>query len=159
MEANNLISYLNKLSEAKLRLMEEILSITEEQASCTNEEEIDRMAELIQLKQQVIDKINVLDKEFIDKFNSLKGLLSINTLDEIDMSKYKEMKDLKYSIGQIYVEVEKIQHVEAENSINMQKAFENVKRELSQVKNSARINNVYTKNKKIYGGVFIDKRK
>lgn len=159
MDAHNIIAYLIRVSEEKLQFMHQILSLTKEQSSCTNEEKLDQMMDLIHRKQLLIDKVNMLDREFEEKYDALKKYCNVASLEEIEVRKYEGIKELKNAVHQIYDIIEKIRQLEAQNNENMQKALEAVKQELSQVRNNIKINHTYGKNKNLYGGVFIDKKK
>lgn len=159
MNINDILDYLIRIGEAKAKLMDDILDITQKQSLNIGEEHIDVLSDLIQQKQKCIDKINVLNKEFIEKYDDIKQNLNVASLAEINSNEYPSVIKLKTTIQSIDKVVQQIQQLEKINNKKMLDALGAVKEQITNIKNSRKVNAVYNQGMPIYGGVFIDKKK
>ncbi|MDK2800268.1 MAG: hypothetical protein PWQ70_1887 [Clostridiales bacterium] len=159
MNINDILDYLIRIGEAKAKLMDDILDITQKQSLNIGEEHIDVLSDLIQQKQKCIDKINVLNKEFIEKYDDIKQNLNVASLAEINSNEYPSVIKLKTTIQSIDKVVQQIQQLEKINNKKMLDALGAVKEQITNIKNSRKVNAVYNQGMPIYVGVFIDKKK
>jgi hypothetical protein len=159
MNINDVISYLIRISEAKAKLMKDILDITQKQSFNIDEEHINVLTNLIQQKQKCIDKVNILNSEFTEKYNYIKKNLSIDSLDEISTLEYPQIINLQAIIKNMDKIVEEIKYIDEKNNKAMMNALEVIKNELRKIKNSRKINVAYHIDMPLYNGIFIDKKK
>ncbi|MFZ5968967.1 MAG: flagellar protein FlgN [Bacillota bacterium] len=159
MDINQYISYLVKISEAKLILMKDLHELTKKQTHFICEQQIEKLMDLIQKKQQLIDKVNILDKEFAEKYDALKSSCGITSLEELNVDQYDALKLLKEVVTQIFDIIEEMKWLEKENSQTMGQVFDAAKKQLVNVRNSIKVEKLYNKKSSPYGGVFIDRKK
>ncbi|HYE10830.1 MAG TPA: flagellar export chaperone FlgN [Patescibacteria group bacterium] len=156
---NQLINDLNQIIEQKLELFKEIYNITLAQQKDIEDHEADNIEALVQKKQQVIDKIDKLDGDFLASYNKLKEAHNLDSLDLIDTEKHPEMKNIKTHIKSIMGMAHKIMELENSNKDKLDKIFQNVKSELRQINVGKRSLNAYEPKPVYNDGVFIDKKK
>ena len=65
-----LIEYLFKLSEGKLFLINQLWTLTQQQSETIDSGEMDSLNDIIEQKQSIMDRVDVLDKEFAEKYDS-----------------------------------------------------------------------------------------
>lgn len=156
---NQHIDDLNKIIAQKLALFKDIYSITVAQQKDIVENEADNIDALVQQKQQVIDKIDKLDQDFLNGYKKLKEELGIDSLELIDTDKHPEMKNIKEHIKSIMGMAHKIMELENSNKEKLDSIFQNVKDELRHIKAGKRSVKAYESTPTYNDGVFIDKKK
>lgn len=155
---NQHIDDLNQIIEQKLALFEEIYNITVAQQKEIVENEANNIDVLVQQKQQVIDKIDKLDQDFINGYKMLKEELGIDSLELIDTNKHPEMKNIKDHIKSIMGMAHKIMELENSNKEKLDSIFQNVKAELRHIKAGKRSVKAYETVPISNDGIFIDKK-
>lgn len=156
---SQLINDLNRIIEKKLELFNKLYDITLEQKKDIENNEADNIEILVQQKQQVIDKIDKLDADFLAGYNKLKEELQIDNLDFTDTAKYPEMKNIKAHIEKIMGMAHKIMELENSNRERLESIFQDVKNELRQIKAGKRSLKAYEPTPVYNDGIFIDKKK
>ncbi|MCD5415421.1 MAG: flagellar export chaperone FlgN [Clostridiales bacterium] len=149
-----------KKSEQKLALLNKLFELTVGQSTAVEkpEENIAKLTELIDNKQEVINKINVLDSDFVDEYEALKAQLGIKSLEQYDAKSNDELKKLLKTTEEVTLLTRKIKKIDDENVRKMGLHINQTKRELKNVKNSMKIAKSYgKKNDEVYS-VFIDKK-
>lgn len=159
MGREELIEYLLKLSEGKLFLINQLLTLTQQQSEGLESEEIDMLNEIIEQKQNIMGRIDVLDKEFVSKYDLLKGEFLINNVESMQTDDKNSMRLLQDKIREIQVLTEKIQQIDNANIERLKKNMELVKSELKKVKFGKKITQGYSKNKVTdVISIFVDKK-
>jgi hypothetical protein len=150
------IKHLTSLTRDKKSLLIELLEITEAQKAVINNMDSEMLMNYITCKQGIIDKIDVLDKEYVEMFETLKEELGVKTIENLTDSIYIELKD---ETTKVYDLLQKIQDIEWDNSLKVKEQIEELKVKMQQVK--AGKNSI-----KGYGGAqppsesfFIDKKR
>ncbi|ABR47012.1 conserved hypothetical protein [Alkaliphilus metalliredigens QYMF] len=158
-----IVSYLIRLSEGKMVLIQRLFDLTDEQQRTLKEEEMDKLNDLIFQKKEIMDKIDVLDLEFINKLENLKKSLGIQSLSDVQEEPVAGFKVLKSKIQQVYLMMEKIQQLDKGNQQLMELNLTKVKKELKNIKVGKKATKEYGKG---YGkdsmeppSIFIDKKK
>ncbi|SNS48285.1 FlgN protein [Anaerovirgula multivorans] len=159
MKIEEIINYLQRLSDAKFVLMENLLKITGEQHRALEKEDWEVMDNLIQQKQKIMDKIDLLDKEFIEKYDILKKDLGIKELQEIDPEKLPGVEELKKKINRILEVVKKIQELDQENTQKIKKNITKAKENLKTIKTGRKAFEGYNSSYRETYSIFFDKKK
>ncbi|MBU5676696.1 flagellar protein FlgN [Alkaliphilus sp. MSJ-5] len=159
MGREELIEYLLKLSEGKLFLINQLLTLTQQQSEGLESEESDILNEIIEQKQNIMDRIDVLDKEFVSKYDLLKGEFLIDNVETMQTDDKNSMRLLQDKIREIQVLTGKIQQIDNSNIERLKKNMELVKNELKKVKFGRKIAQGYGNNKVTDGiSIFVDKK-
>ncbi|MEJ8552679.1 flagellar export chaperone FlgN [Tepidibacter sp. Z1-5] len=166
MNIKDLIDILTQISETKYNLMKEIHEITKMQKIDIENNNSDLLINYIEKKQDIIDEIDKLDKQFYSIYIKLKEDLNIDSIDHIDTQKYPEIKELKSKIENILKLTKEIDEVDKINNKKVKEELEKVKENLKNVKtdqkslkNNARAYKGYNNKYNHAQGVFIDNKK
>jgi len=154
-----LIEYLLKLSEGKLFLVNQLLTLSKQQSEGLESEETDILNEIIEQKQNIMSRIDVLDKEFVGKYDLLKNEFLIDNVDNMHVDDKNNMRLLQNKIKEIQILTEKIQQIDNINVERLKRNMELVRSELKKVKFGKKISQGYSNNKvtdKV--SIFIDKK-
>jgi len=157
--ANNRITELVSLIDKKKQLFDNIMDITLEQKKDIDENAANNIEKLVNQKQSVIESIDEIDKSFSEKFNLLKKQLKINTLEEIDFSKYPEMKNLKRKVVEITAMAQDIMIIEESNKKKLVSIISGLKNEIKQINQGKKSIKAYEKPNINNDGIYIDKKK
>lgn len=152
---NNLI----KLLDTKKVYFDQILDITNKQKIDIETNDADHLPELVNEKQQVIDKVNQIDNAFSIQFDLLKKTLNVDNLEKIDFVKYPELKGLKQRIEDIMGMAGNVMALEKENSAKAEEIFENIKGQLKNLKRGKISLRAYDRPIDNIDGVYLDKKK
>ncbi len=159
MAKDELIDYLIKLSDGKLFLIKQILTLTEQQSQNIDSEKAEKLNEIIEQKQGIMTRIDVLDKEFVSKYNILKDDFLLESLEGLGTNQKKNMKVLQDKIKEIHLLTEKIKKMDTANVEKLRKNLKSVQEELKKVGTSKKIMQGYS-NKSTEGvSIFLDKRR
>lgn len=159
MGKEELIDYLFRLSEGKLFLINQLLTLTKQQSEGLESGETDILNEIIDQKQNIISKIDVLDKEFLAKYDLLKSEFLIDNIGNINADDKHSMRLLQDKIKEIQMLAEKIQQIDNANIERLKKNMESVKAELKKVKFGKKISKGYGSNNSADAvSIFIDKK-
>lgn len=123
-----------KLSQEKKVLLNEILNLTKKQKDLIEEDNIDDLGIVLIDKENLMNKIDLLDKEFLSLYNSIKLEEEIDSLDKIDTRKFKNIKSLKDIISEVNSILTEISSLDRENTNNMKSNIEKIKLNIKQVK-------------------------
>jgi len=154
-----LIEYLLKLSEGKLFLVNQLLTLSKQQSEGLESEETDILNEIIEQKQNIMSRIDVLDKEFVGKYDLLKNEFLIDNVDNMHVDDKNNMRLLQNKIKEIQILTEKIQQIDNINVERLKRNMELVRSELKKVKFGKKVSKGYSNNKvtdKV--SIFIDKK-
>lgn len=155
-----LIEYLFKLSEGKLFLINQLWTLTQQQSETIDSGEMDSLNDIIEQKQSIMDRVDVLDKEFAEKYDVIKAEFPINDVGALDSESREKMRMLKEKVKEIHNLTEKIQQMDDSNTERFQKNMESIRNELKKVKFGQKISKGYSVNKQNEGfSIFIDKMK
>lgn len=158
MSRAELIEYLLRLSDGKLFLVKQLLTLTEQQSEGLESNEIDILNQIVEQKQNVMGRIDVLDKEFLGKYDLLKGEYLIDHIENMHFDDKGNMRLLQDKIREIQTLTEKIKKIDDANIERLKKNMEVVKSEIKKVKFGKKISQGYN-NKGTDGiSIFIDKK-
>lgn len=154
--------YIIRLVEAsskKLNLLENILRLTREQSEVINEDFIDRLEDLVRLKQADIDEIDKIDEGFNVYYEMFKRQLKIKNLDDYRGVEIAGIKELQKNIGNIMSTLKQISDMEGKNKEKITQLMDHIGGELKKLKMGKRVNNAYAPKPLETGSYYIDKKK
>lgn len=114
---------------------------------------------LVEKKQSVIDSIDEIDKSFSEGFILMKKQLKVNTLEEVDFTKYPELKDLKLKVEEIMSIAQNIMLMEKSNKEKLTQLMNNMKKEINHINIGKKSVKAYEKPAIYNDGIYIDKKK
>lgn len=157
-----LVDYLIRVSEGKLQLVKKLLELTIQQRDAlkaVEDDDIDILNNLIQGKQETMNKIDILDQEFLGKFIKVKEILGIENFADLKEEPIAGVKILKEKIQEIMVVTEEISSVDKENTMKAQENLDEIKKQLKLVKIGKKTNHGYGKKFTENTSILIDKKK
>lgn len=131
---NKNIDKMISLSKEKKTMLNTILDLTNKQVNIIKNENLDLLESIIEDKETLIKKIDIIDVEFIELYNSIKEKEGIDTFDEINIKKYDNIKDLKDIVKDLNDILTEISKMDKENSKNMKLSIKEVKKSIKNVK-------------------------
>ncbi len=162
MNVEVLTDYLIRISEGKLQLISKLLDLSVQQREAlqvVEEEDMKLLNDLIQQKHETIGKIDVLDKEFLDKFTQLKQGLGINSFADLKDEPVVGIKTLKQKIQEIMNITEDIRILDEANTKKAKDNMDQIKQQLKTVKIGKKANYGYGKKFSENPSILIDKKK
>ncbi len=156
---DNTIVELMSLLEKKQLLFDRIMEITLEQKKVLEENEADKIESLVGRKQSVIDSIDEIDMSFSQGLKTLKKHLNVQVLEEVDFTKYPELKDLKLKVEEIMSMAQEIMLIERSNKEKLVSIMNEMKKEIKQIKAGKKSIKAYEKPIISNDGIYIDKKK
>jgi len=161
MRDKELIQKLISVSKQKLLLLNEMLDLTIKQSTVIEkiEANIVVLSELLSEKQEIMNKIDVLDIVFVDKYEALKIDLGVVSLKNYDVKSDEGLKELREIAAKISNVMREIKKIDDENIKKMSLNINTTKRELKDVKNGMKIAKSYGKKNSEVQSIFIDKRR
>lgn len=156
---NNAVAELIDLLDKKSKLFDTIMEITLEQKKDIDENAANNIEKLGNQKQSIIESVDEIDKSFSEKLNLMKRELKVNTLEEIDFSKYPEMKNLKLKVVEIVSVAQDIMGIEESNKKKLVELMNGLKKEINQIKAGKKSIKAYEKPNINNDGIYIDKKK
>jgi len=156
---DNTIVELMSLLEKKQLLFDRIMEITLEQKKVLEENEADKIEGLVGLKQSVIDSIDEIDMSFSQGLKTLKKHLSVQALEEVDFTKYPELKDLKLKVEEIMSMAQEIMLIERSNKEKLVSIMNEMKKEIKQIKAGKKSIKAYERPITNNDGIYVDKKK
>lgn len=157
--AKDIINSLIKLSEEKILHLMRILDYTKKQNEVIVNENMERLEKYIEKKQKEIDIIKGLDDRFAEEYNKLIEVLKVDSLDEVNISEYTNIKRLKTTIIKITELLNSISEVEKTNKASMNENFRKLKGKLKKVKKGKKVTKGYNGYKNMQESIFFNKRK
>jgi len=156
---DNIIVGLMNLLKKKQLLFDRIMEITLEQKKVLEENEADKIEGLVGLKQSVIDSIDEIDMSFSQGLKTLKKHLSVQALEEVDFTKYPELKDLKLKVEEIMSMAQEIMLIERSNKEKLVSIMNEMKKEIKQIKAGKKSIKAYERPITNNDGIYVDKKK
>lgn len=154
------IQKLIELSEKKLDGLNEILNLTKRLSKIINEDYADKINRLIKLKQQQISLIDKLNNEYEVYYSKLKSLLGVQSIDEVAITQFKGITELKKNITAINDTIKQIQSLDTENKNKAEEIVDNLAGRIRRLKQHKMVNNGYNIAAKLpRPSYFFDKKK
>lgn len=159
MTAEQYIQKLFALSDKKLDGLREILKLTKKHSTVINEDNVEELREIINLKQRQMDTIDELDNAFEVYYSRLKSLLGVQSLEEVKMTDLDGAAELKQIVTTIYEITKQIQRLENENGKKVRDILNKLDHDIKYVNQSKIVNNGYQVGGKMPQQSYIDKKK
>lgn len=156
---NSTMTELLGLIDRKRQLFDDIMEITQKQKKDIEENAADTIEELVAQKQLVIDSVDEIDKSFAEKFALLKKHLNVNSLDEVDFTKYPILKILKLKVEEIMSMARKIVEIEEVNKEKLAAIMKELEAEMKRLSVGKKSIKAYEPTIISSDGIYIDKKK
>lgn len=158
-KVNSTIIELLSLLEKKRKLFDSIMKITIEQKKDLEENKGDKMEDLVGQKQAVINNVDEIDRSFSEGLNLLKKHLNVQTLEEIDFTKYPELRNIKLKVEEIMSMAQDIILIEKSNREKLVSVMNEMKKEIKQINTGKKSIKAYEKANINNDGIYIDRKK
>ena len=158
-DSREILNNLLKLITAKALLFQQIMNLTKCQNDDIMSNDADNIEKLVEEKQGVIDRINELDKAFSVQLGLLKKELNITALDEISITEYPVLGQIKGKIVDLQNMARKIMELEKQNNDKLNEIYGRVKAELKQLSVGKKSVKAYEAPAVQSDGVYIDRKK
>ncbi|MGO1368451.1 flagellar protein FlgN [Senegalia sp. (in: firmicutes)] len=147
-----------ELLDDKKILLDDFYKLSIVQKKLIENDDIDKLNRIIKNKEELISKINLLDKDFLEIYNELKEENNIRSLSELDIDKIylARLKEITNRCDSLMQDI-KVQD-ESNNSM-MENNFEDVKTKLREIKRGKTTTNKYYNKSQNTDGYFIDSKK
>lgn len=153
------VERLLQISNEKYGVVKDIHLITCKQTGTIIEDGVESLQQLIMLKQEKLDKINLLDEEFNVCFQRLKQELKVNNLNELKDANIAGIKDLKNIIAKIMESIKEISSIEKQNNIKAKNLLNEIGNEIRKISDGKKFNAAYNPTPIRTRSFFIDKKK
>lgn len=153
----NYVDKLIALSKDKKELLNSILDFTKKQKLVIEKEDLDSIASILEDKEKIIKKIDLIDLEFLKYYDLLKKSEGIDSFDGINIKKYDNVRTLKGLVKDINSILNEISILDKNNTKLMKASIENIKSDIKSVKKGKQAYNGY--NYEIGGSMLIDEKK
>jgi hypothetical protein len=153
------ITRLLEITNAKYTYLQEMLEMTSEQAASIDVDQIAKLEDILDGKQRIIEKIDKLDDEFEVYFHRLKSEAKVKSLEELNASEVKGLKELKMSVSNVMAIIKELSNMEQSNRFKAKKVLESVGNELKSINVAKKVNSAYGSIQFQTESFFIDKKK
>ncbi|MCF6461258.1 flagellar protein FlgN [Clostridium sp. Cult3] len=151
------INELISLSQEKAKLLKDMHQFTIGQKEYIEKEDMEGLNQLLDKKDNIIKQIDRLDVSFLNIFSQIKKEEAIESVDELDIEKYPNLKELKEIVTEISSTLMALSLLDEENNKVMKQRLEETKMELKKVKEGQRAYKGY--NHITTGSMMIDEEK
>ena len=152
------VNYLIKLSDAKAQLLESLYQLSLLQEKALEDNSIDFLNKAIAEKQNIMKRIDILDKEFLDKYEAVKNRLGITSLESITGEPAKGFKELQEKVRYILEIVDKIRVVDDSNMKKAKANLDESQRQLKSLRVGKKAYSSYNKKSMEGASIFMDKK-
>ncbi|WP_425446283.1 flagellar protein FlgN [Dethiothermospora halolimnae] len=158
MDKKEEVKALTFLVREKGKLLNEIVDFTNRQTKFIESEDMNKLQNVIEKKQRVIDRVDRIDKGFSKQFDGIKKKYNIKEISEIDVDR-DVLLELKEETKKVYELLNDIKKIEAKNKDIMKENLDKVKAKVKSVRHGKKITSGYYKKSEQNYGYFIDKNK
>jgi len=159
MSAETCVKMLQEILDRKLKLMNTLLKLTEEQAGLINEDGLDQLGRVIAQKQKIIEAVDKLDEEFSVYFDMLKEKLDVTSLEQVKASDIEGADRLKESVSKILEVARAASEIDRENREKADKLMEELSGSIKKIAGGKRAASAYNPSPIQMPSYFIDKKK
>ncbi|GEM_PF-290539 len=153
------IERLLEITNGKYAYLKEMLKLTTEQADVLDGDHMERLEEILDSKQKIIEKVDRLDDEFEVYFHRLKTESGIKSLEELNVSDIKGLKELKASVSNVMGILKEMSELDKSNNSRAKKALEDIRSEIKNISVAKKVNTAYGSTPVQTESYFIDKKK
>lgn len=159
MDTLQIIDDLNSVCNDKKEAMKRILYFAKKQNELMSLGKMTALAKQIELKDKYVGEADKLDLVFYNLFTKLKSGLNVETIDEVDIKKYPQMKELKKVVNDILELTEEVEIIDNKNTDMLKKSMDKMSGELRRIKQGKRVSNAYTSYKNLQKSKDINREK
>ncbi|MBS4538134.1 flagellar export chaperone FlgN [Clostridium sp. D2Q-11] len=152
------INKLVQLLDNKNILLDDFYRLTLAQKKLIEDTDMEKLNRLVNNKEKIIQNIDKLDAEFVEKFNEVKNKYGITDLTELNVERIYLLR-LQEVTKKCNDKMMEIAELDKKNSENMKSKFDNVKTKLREIKRGKTTTNKYYNKSASTGGYFIDSKK
>lgn len=155
------IKLLIKLLDKKIEYVSHLKNMSKNQESIINHEKADTLYSYMGKRKELIDEINKIDMAFIQTYNKFKLETKIRHINEADIKKYPELKELKNRTNIIMTLLEEMRINDEKNKVLMEGELSELKKKMKKLKtqkSSKKISSTYSKKYASVSGVFLDNK-
>ena len=153
-----IILELIEISDKKISHLNNIYKLTKNQGEAIEADNMDKLQVYTNNKQKEIDKINILDDAFINKYHEYKKDNSAS-LEIENGDLLQDINKLKDCIERISCILASISQLELQNNNKICESFNRVKAKLKKIRQGKNVIKEYRNYKKISSSSFINKTK
>ena len=153
-----IVSYLIKLSDGKFQLLNSMYDITLKQGKALKENNVELLNKAIGEKQDIIERIDILDKEFLEKYELVKRGLGIENIEKLTEEPVIGFKSLQSKIRDIMDMLDKIRQVDDSNVKQAKINMDESKKQLQNVRVGKKAYSSYNKKPMEGASIFLDKK-
>ena len=153
-----IILKLIEISDKKISHLNNIYKLTKDQGEAIEADNMDKLQVYTNNKQKEIDKINILDDAFINKYHEYKKDNSAS-LETENGDLLQDINKLKDCIERISYILASISQLELQNNNKICESFNRVKAKLKKIRQGKNVIKEYRNYKKISSSSFINKTK
>ncbi len=134
---------LTEVSQIKYTLLQQALDLTQLQTDALSKEDLDRLGQIIEKKQKVIDQIAPYDTDFEVYFKRLKYELKVESLDELKNTKIDGIRELKAVIDGIVKLMDQINEIDGKNQSVAREQRDKLSLEITKLRQGKTVNSAY----------------
>ena len=153
-----IVSYLIKLSDGKFQLLNSMYDITVKQGKALKENNLELLNKAIGEKQDIIERIDILDKEFLEKYELVKKGLGVHNIEKFTEEPVNGFKTLQSKISNIMDIIDKIRQVDDSNVKQAKINMDESKKQLQNVRVGKKAYSSYNKKPMEGASIFLDKK-
>lgn len=153
-----IVSYLIKLSDGKFQLLNSMYDITLKQGKALKENNVELLNKAIGEKQDIIERIDILDKEFLEKYELVKRGLGIENIEKLTEEPVIGFKSLQSKIRDIMDMLDKIRQVDDSNVKQAKINMDESKKHLQNVRVGKKAYSLYNRKPMEGASIFLDKK-
>ncbi|WP_091730929.1 flagellar protein FlgN [Proteiniborus ethanoligenes] len=137
--AENTIYDMVSIIEEKLELLKHILDVKPKQKEAIEKEDIDAIESSLSTIQKQISAIDQLDSIYADKLKELKDRVGVESIEELDHTKFPNTIALRDRIKEIRSVLEAIKIIDDENIALMNDKFQETKKKLKNLRKGQKV--------------------
>ncbi|MDR7856878.1 flagellar export chaperone FlgN [Tissierella sp.] len=122
------------LSKDKKKLLTDLLKLTKKQKDLIDNDNLDDLGIVLEDKENIMNKVDIIDKDFLGLYNTIKSEEGIDSFDKIDVRKFDNVKTLKDIVEDVNNILNEISALDNENTRKMKSNIDKIKLDIKQVK-------------------------
>ncbi|MCL2057830.1 MAG: flagellar protein FlgN [Oscillospiraceae bacterium] len=143
-QADESLRQMNDILKRKLSTMGDMYHISEQAYGYINEDDVERLNNMIEAKQELIREIDHLDGLFLIEFDKLKANLGLSTIDELRMSQSRQLSELRSNTADVMSMAGRIYDFDVKINHGVTKLRDDITAELTQLRRQKQISDLYT---------------
>lgn len=145
------------LAKEKNKLLDDIIHITKRQEEEIQRDRYEDLNKSLREKDNIIKKIDELDRSFLEVFHELKMENSIEDINQLSIEKYPSLRELKKEVKQIMSNLMALSLIDGKNTESVKAKLKEAKEDLKKVRLGKKAYKGY--NYKMSESMLIDEKK